>query len=315
MHLRNFDLNLLVVFEALWEYRSASKAANSLNVTQPTISAALTRLRTYFNDSLFVWDGRAMIPTNKAEALEPLIRDVLGRSNALIEQLKYDPMSAQRTFVIATADYVSATIAGYVQKKAMLAAPNIRVDFINMRPEMVTKTNSSDVEIYAFPEKALPNYQFRYSRLFEDNYRVVCSRKNKKFGTKISFDEFLNAPQISYSAGPRRVINHETLAFTSKNQSPNNKILITSYLAIPQLLNDSECLAVVPNTVLTINENHKHLREIHCQFDLPSLEVGIYWDPIHQDDIQHKWLRETVIEANHYYTQKHQDDLLDWHKS
>jgi len=57
--LRNLDLNLLIIFEAIYTAENISKAAKHLGVSQPTISNALTRLRNSLDDKLFIRAGRA----------------------------------------------------------------------------------------------------------------------------------------------------------------------------------------------------------------------------------------------------------------
>lgn len=64
--LRCIDLNLLVVFEALMQERSVSRAAEQLSLGQPAVSGALVRLRRLFNDPLFERNGRTMVPTARA---------------------------------------------------------------------------------------------------------------------------------------------------------------------------------------------------------------------------------------------------------
>ena len=77
MRLDNFDLNLLVAFDALLEERSVTRAAQRLNVTQSAMSASLKRLRESFQDSLLVPSGRAMVPTPAALALAPKVSDTI----------------------------------------------------------------------------------------------------------------------------------------------------------------------------------------------------------------------------------------------
>lgn len=67
--LRRVDLNLLIVFETLMHERSVTRAAEKLFLGQPAISAALSRLRTLFDDPLFVRTGRSMEPTARAQEI------------------------------------------------------------------------------------------------------------------------------------------------------------------------------------------------------------------------------------------------------
>ncbi|MCA3929313.1 LysR family transcriptional regulator, partial [Burkholderia sp.] len=50
----HIDLNLLRVFQAIVEERSLTKAGERLALSQPAVSYSLGRLRTLFDDPLFV---------------------------------------------------------------------------------------------------------------------------------------------------------------------------------------------------------------------------------------------------------------------
>ena len=52
MDVRQVDLNLLVVLGAMAEQRSAPRAAEAIGLSQPAMSATLSRLRTLFGDPL-----------------------------------------------------------------------------------------------------------------------------------------------------------------------------------------------------------------------------------------------------------------------
>ncbi len=60
LNLRSVDLNLLPVFEAVYEERSLSRAAARLAMTQSAVSHALNRLRALFEDELFVRQSRGV---------------------------------------------------------------------------------------------------------------------------------------------------------------------------------------------------------------------------------------------------------------
>src|SRR3546814_19879452 len=78
--LRRVDLNLLIVFETLMHERSVTRAAEKLFLGQPAISAALARLRTLFDDPLFIRTGRSMEQTARALEIAQLLSPALDRS-------------------------------------------------------------------------------------------------------------------------------------------------------------------------------------------------------------------------------------------
>ena len=109
MRFKGLDLNLLVALDALLETRSVSAAASRLNLSQPAMSAALSRLRDYFGDDLLVASGKRMYPTAYAETLYPQLKDCLAGLDSLISNpTLFDPKTSLRTFRIIGSDYVTA---------------------------------------------------------------------------------------------------------------------------------------------------------------------------------------------------------------
>jgi DNA-binding transcriptional LysR family regulator len=66
MNLRSFDLNLLVIFDALMAEKSITRAAGRVGVTPSAMSHALHRLRDTFNDELLVRTACGMVPSQRA---------------------------------------------------------------------------------------------------------------------------------------------------------------------------------------------------------------------------------------------------------
>lgn len=75
--LRTVDLNLLTVFDAVMQEQNITRAAQSLGMSQPAVSNAVSRLKVMFNDELFVRYGRGIQPTARAFQLFGSIRQAL----------------------------------------------------------------------------------------------------------------------------------------------------------------------------------------------------------------------------------------------
>jgi len=111
-NIRTFDLNLLVVFLALWETRSVTKASEKLALTQPAVSHALRRLRVALADDLFVQSKKGLLPTARAEGLAGPVQAALEDIGASLEmQRAFDPAHASREFSIAASELVELSIA------------------------------------------------------------------------------------------------------------------------------------------------------------------------------------------------------------
>ena len=82
--LKKFDLNLLVIFECIYQHLSISKAAESLYITPSAVSQSLQRLRAQFNDPLFIRSGKGIAPTTTGLICITILRKT---SKALNKQL------------------------------------------------------------------------------------------------------------------------------------------------------------------------------------------------------------------------------------
>src|SRR5690554_5122960 len=99
------DADWIWVFVEVYKTRNVSRAAEKLGLTQGTASTALARLRTYYDDPLFVRTARGMMPTPRAEALYPILREVHDKLQvARTGEPAFDPKSARRTFRVCMTD-------------------------------------------------------------------------------------------------------------------------------------------------------------------------------------------------------------------
>ena len=79
-NLRSIDLNLLPVFEAVYEEKNLSRAAERLGMSQAAVSHALTRLRDLLRDELFVRLPQGVQCTPLADLVYQRVRESLAGS-------------------------------------------------------------------------------------------------------------------------------------------------------------------------------------------------------------------------------------------
>lgn len=103
--IRSLDFNLLVTFDVIYEERSLTQAAHRLAVTQPTVSGTLVRLRTLFEDRLFVRKQWGMVPTPRADHLAPQIKRLLADAQEILTPEEFDPKRASFRSHISATDY------------------------------------------------------------------------------------------------------------------------------------------------------------------------------------------------------------------
>ena len=96
VNIKDVDLNLLRLFDAVYRLRSVSRAAEALQLSQPAASQGLARLRTQVHDALFTRAGRGVRPTPRADRLATAVQSAIATlEEALNEGDRLDPRSAR----------------------------------------------------------------------------------------------------------------------------------------------------------------------------------------------------------------------------
>src|SRR5687767_7437605 len=109
IQLGNVDLNLLVLFDAVFATRNVGRAARQLNLTASAVSHGLARLRKLFTDPLFLRTPKGVVPTARADELAPAVTDILSRVGAVVAMsTPFDPRTSVRRFVLGMADALAA---------------------------------------------------------------------------------------------------------------------------------------------------------------------------------------------------------------
>jgi DNA-binding transcriptional LysR family regulator len=126
------DLNLLRLFDILYEERSVTRSAARLNLTQSAVSHALGRLRGTFDDPLFTRGPGGLLPTARAIGLAPRIHDILVSIRDTFAAPTFDPATSQRRFTIAGGQYFSRLVFPRLVAFARSTAPGVSIALVNI---------------------------------------------------------------------------------------------------------------------------------------------------------------------------------------
>ena len=133
MNFAALDLNLLRVFDAMVDERNTTRAAGKVGLSQPAVSAALTRLRHATGDPLFVREGNRMVPTARAEAMAGPVRAALAAlERTLAAPEDFDPPRATRGFRLLGQDYFSTLLMPPLSASAEAEAPGVVLQMLDL---------------------------------------------------------------------------------------------------------------------------------------------------------------------------------------
>jgi hypothetical protein len=130
-HLRQADLNLLIVFAALAEERNVTRAASRLLLSQRAVSRALQRLREMFHDDLLVRASSGYEPTPKGKRLLQELSTILQRLDRLLSGEDFDPRQEETTFRIAVTDHASHVLCPLICRMVLPKADKVSIEFVS----------------------------------------------------------------------------------------------------------------------------------------------------------------------------------------
>lgn len=296
MQLRNFDLNLLIVMEAIWTTRSVSLAARRLNLAQSTISAALNRLREQLDDKIFVWSGHEMVPTPLGNQLMPEVVNLLDGARALLEESHGSRSDIERRVVIATADYIVALYGGPLIERARAEGRNVVFDFVGIKPQVVNRNSLPDVDLFIFPYDALRVSGLKHQSLYKDSYVCIAAKDNAALHEGMDANVFMRLPHVGYSALPRATFNHESMLWENVEAEANYRLTMPDYLVFPRIVSNSATVAIMPRRLAVSLAEQWPIKWIAPPVPMPQLDITQVWRPARSQDPVLAWVRKAILE-------------------
>lgn len=309
----NLDLNLLRVFDAILRERNVLRASDAINLSPSAVSHALSRLRAFLDDDLFVRTATGMEPTARALEMAPLIRDALVIIERAIGPKQFDPASTHRQFCIAATDYVTAVILPRFLRATSLAAPNAGIALLPAsRIDLATQIDVGRVEIALGSFSNVPP-RIQEKVLFEERDMMVIASDHPLAGREIGLKDFASLPLLVVSTGvsedgflSERGLTRRTemfdrtaleAAFESIGKRPDFKIVQPHFLAIPSLLAGTQMAAIVPAPLARLFTQSRTVYAAELPWEPTTRALQMIWHERHTEDRGHAWLRAMLLDA------------------
>lgn len=293
--MRPGDLNLLLHFDALMATRSVSRAAEELGISQPAMSAALSRLRRLFNDPLLTREEGVWRPTPRAEDLHRAFRPMLDMWREVsLPRTSFDPATAHRAFTVFATDYVQFTVFGRVAGRLAREGPGLELRVLPARPQLgLDMLENNQVELIAGYYPAPPaNLRTRF--LFEEKVVCLVRAGHPCLRRPWNLESFLAWPHVNLAAHTRFFSDRIDRALAGQNRSRKVGLTLSSYLACPFAVGNSDLVATVPESVAKAMGKAAGCMTLEAPLALPMLTVSLYWHERHHRDPAHAWLRQCI---------------------
>lgn len=297
MRLNRFDLNLLLVLDALLEERNVTRASERLHIGQSAASSALARLREYFEDELLVPVGRQFELTPLARTLIEPVRETLLRARDTISRRPgFDPASAERRFTVYASDYVTTVMLAGAMMRIAAEAPGISLDIRSPPKNLGEIFERGNIDLLIIPQQYAQRLELPYVSLFEDTQVCVAWSGNTQLGSSISFDEYMASGHVAVRFGDDRSITFEEWFMPRYRKPRRIDVSVDNFTTVPLLVVGTQRIATVHRRLAVHFAAQLPLRLIEAPFDMPSLVETMLWPRHLEHDPAHAWLRQRLAE-------------------
>lgn len=297
IYIQRIDLNLLLVFDALFAERNVTRAAERLGLTQPAVSHALGRLRVLLGDPLFVRTPRGMAPTPAAEAVArevcPALRNIAG---ALGRAEEFVPEASAREFVIGLSDYASVVLLPRLLEVLKREAPRVSLVVKNAgHARGLQQVEDGEVELVVgnFPAPP-PHMEERL--LFRDGFVCAARSGHPAFRRAFGLKRYLSLEHVQVSTSGEA---HGYVDRVLDGVGAARKVVVTvgHFMIAPLLLRTTELVATEPRRLLAPLAEQFGLVLKPVPFPVPPFDVVQVWHSRHSADGGHSWLRKVVCKC------------------
>ena len=290
------DLNLLPIAFALYDELSVSRAAQKLSMSQPAVSRALHKLRTIFNDQLFIRAPTGVTPTPRAHTLVRVTRPLVERLREdLLTEERFNPALSTRTVSIALSDVGEMVFLPKLLERLRARAPQCTIRSVSMPPGQLVhgfEKGEIDLAVGYFPD--LTKHNFLQQRLFTHHFACLMRAGHPRRAKRLSLEDFLAMEHAVVHAEGRSQEIFER--FLERKRIRRKVVLLTPhFLSIPIIIAGSDLVATVPHALaIYFARMSRDLAFAMPPFDVAGFDVKQHWHRKFHNDPRTRWLREQV---------------------
>lgn len=296
MQLKDIDLNLLIVFNALFTEKSVSAVAVQLGLTQPAVSNALARLRRLMNDELFLRTSRGMEPTPYAiELSEPVAYALGALHDALNRQSDFNPAASSRKFTVAMTDIGEIYFLPRLMTRLAELAPSVTVSTVrNRETDLADALQAGHVDLALGLLPQLKSGFFQRG-LFRQRYVCMFRQGHALDGEMMSVEEFAAASHVVVVA---EGTGHATVDESIARRGIARKVVLTvpHFVALGHILSSTDMVATVPERYARACLAPFGLHYLPHPVPLPDIGINLFWHARFHKDPASIWLRNVLFD-------------------
>ncbi|WLH02643.1 LysR family transcriptional regulator [Pseudomonas beijingensis] len=298
--LRKLDMQDLMVFSAVYEQSSVTGVSEALCVSQSTVSYCLKKLRTCFEDELFINTRTGMRPTCKAEGMYDHVRGILQSINLChAGPPTFDPTRQAITFNIGAPEYFEHLILpqllhGFDYAKLPVVVNVHKLEADNPAEEL--RDGSLDLAICFGPNVHRNHADFKFRQLLEEDLVCVVDKRATPLEPQLSLQSFVQRRHVFPT--PWASATNRVDGWLSQ-QAHQRQIAAraNSYSAALKMITGTDFILTLPRRIQKLLANEAIFNHHEAPKGLPGFTLNMQWSPALDQDSANAWLREQIIKA------------------
>jgi DNA-binding transcriptional LysR family regulator len=316
MHFEALDLNLLRVFEALIDERSATRAGGRLGLTQSAVSHALNRLRYVLKDELFVRGPDGMQPTERATEIAPRVRQGLLQLQLALAPSEFVPAQTDRHFTLTCTEYAGAVLLPPFIARLRAEAPHASLSVLpsNLGVAETLRSGRADIALGSF--KRIPDW-FAGEMLLSETRVWVLSADHPAAREELTLERLAALPHLVITAtgedehaidgyvadhGLERLVTRSDAgllqgALAARGLRRTVAVTTPHFLAALAAVTQSDIAALLPRRIATAFMGSYRLVLFEPPYASPAFEMMALWHRENGDQPAIAWLRRLLREV------------------
>ena len=283
------DARMLVLFDEVYRTQSMTRAAERLDLSQPTASIWLAKLRRHWRDPLFVRTSAGMQPTPRADALIGPVREAI----ALLRRLSggepsFEPGTAQRSFRICMTDASHITLLPRILAHVRGVAPGVRLEIANISVATahMLETGEADLALGFIPGLEAG---FHEQRLYTQDFICLVSAHHPRIGATFTARAYRDEAHIGILSSTSYPMLQQAL----KRQRIERRVQLElpGFLGLAPIVSATDLVATVPRTIGETLAKMGAIKVYPCPVKVPTFSVKQYWHARYHHDPGLRWLR------------------------
>ena len=296
VNLKNVDLNLLVIFEAVYSAGNISRAADRLSMSHPAVSNALARLRELMDDPLFVRAPRGVEPTSKTREMINPVREALGLIGRHLDRtVEIDLSTYKRIFRVIIVDALEPIIMPPLVRTMLAQAPGIDIECVQGDGKFAEaiRAGTIDLACFGFPVDITG---FVVQPISPMDLVMVSRRDHPGIDKPLDLETFVRLPQIALGRDLRGLTGIDK-TLIAKGTPRRVCYMASKIWSMPPMVERTDLVAILPR---------RFVEEVACNFELDIHELPVEipqqftymtWHANSELDPGHRWLRESMMRA------------------